>query len=379
MAPLEEQHVDNLNYRALNTDNVKESLVEHEIITNKQREKKLYKEVLTWLQSIDIARLIKKNYTTQAWERQKYADIHKDYAYYFLVQTWLAMLKYELPIDGEDGILTRWAIRQFEKDYGLGQDAWYAGKEVLKKLVSLLKTRNDMRRSSTTPLPPQTLNVSPAVIDTSKPYMAPLSLQIDTPATTPILDKTPSSENTKESITTAEKTAIAKINTYIAQIEKNHPGKKIPVTWKDFVKLAKRINIKRISPLILAAIASQETLMWMLRNEKRFGRYNVGCVDVPPWGKPKNFRQGMLLMWNHLKERYEAFKARYPSVEPTLKHITTNIWPDGKWYMPNQKNYQKPNPKWWWAYCGHDGIWGDLNYRKKVRKHYNKISSYDVA
>jgi len=47
MAPLEEQHVDNLNYRALNTDNVKESLVEHEIITNKQREKKLYKEVLT--------------------------------------------------------------------------------------------------------------------------------------------------------------------------------------------------------------------------------------------------------------------------------------------------------------------------------------------
>jgi len=87
-----------------------------------------------------------------------------------------------------------------------------------------------MRRSSTTPLPPQTLNVSPAVIDTSKPYMAPLSLQIDTPATTPILDKTPSSENTKESITTAEKTAIAKINTYIAQIEKNHPGKKIPVT-----------------------------------------------------------------------------------------------------------------------------------------------------
>jgi hypothetical protein len=47
MPPLEEHHVDNLNYRALNKHEVKASLVQHEIITNKQREKNLYKEVLT--------------------------------------------------------------------------------------------------------------------------------------------------------------------------------------------------------------------------------------------------------------------------------------------------------------------------------------------
>ena len=120
-----DQHIDNLKFPQLERKNIKDALVQKEIITAQQKESSLYKEVLKDLTPVQIAGLLEKNYQKNG-KFLSYNDIPKDYAYYFLTQTALAMLGYDCAIDGYDSPNLRTCVHQFESDHNLRVDAGFA-------------------------------------------------------------------------------------------------------------------------------------------------------------------------------------------------------------------------------------------------------------
>jgi hypothetical protein len=57
-----------------------------------------------------------------------------------------------------------------------------------------------------------------------------------------------------------------------------------------------------------------------------------------------------------LKDRVDEYQKVYGKEEyPWIKYLVENRWPDGKWFLSNQKNYKQPNEYRWdqapyWAY-----------------------------
>lgn len=120
-----EQYLDNLKFPQLERQQIKDALMKKEIVSVQQKETTLYKEVLKNLTPVQIAGLLEKNYQKNG-EFLSYNDIPKDYAYYFLTQTALAMLGYDCSIDGYDGPNLRMCVHQFESDHNLKVDAGFA-------------------------------------------------------------------------------------------------------------------------------------------------------------------------------------------------------------------------------------------------------------
>lgn len=134
-----EQYTDNLKFPQLERQQIKDALIQKEIVSTQQKESALYQEVLKNLSPKQIAQLIQKNYAGQQGKFLAYNKMPKDYAYHFLTQTALAMLGYDCSIDGYDGPNTRMCVHQFEIDHHLDVDEGFAGPQVFEKLAILLR------------------------------------------------------------------------------------------------------------------------------------------------------------------------------------------------------------------------------------------------
>ncbi len=165
------EYVDNLKFPQLDRNNIKDALVQKEIISAQQKESTLYKEVLKNLAPKQIAQLIQKNYTDKQGNFLAYNKIQKDYAYYFLTQTALAMVGYDCAIDGYDWPNMRMCVRQFEIDQKLPVDKGFAGPQVLSGLVRCLTTPHEQMTPIETQSPREVVSQKipqPPALDTAE-------------------------------------------------------------------------------------------------------------------------------------------------------------------------------------------------------------------
>lgn len=133
------EHQDNLSMSHLERQDRKMVIEQKILQESKSATKQVYKEVLSSLRPDQIGTLIKKNYWNEKTQQYlPFAQIQKDYAYNFLVQTALTMLwKKEIAIDADYWAQTTSAVKAFQNAHWLNPDgkAWPA---VLQKCVDLL-------------------------------------------------------------------------------------------------------------------------------------------------------------------------------------------------------------------------------------------------
>jgi hypothetical protein len=106
---------------------------------------------------------------------------------------------------------------------------------------------------------------------------------------------------------------------------------------------------------------SVEYLMAFMKNDSNYGTEWIAVDTKNPWnvwntdGWSKNkfstWQKWVDAVWKNLKRRIDEYKKTYwKSKTPTVMELANNIWPDGKWFLKWQKNYNKPNKKREWAY-----------------------------
>jgi len=107
--------------------------------------------------------------------------------------------------------------------------------------------------------------------------------------------------------------------------------------------------------------------MAIMKNDSSYGTAGVWANTHNPWnvwntdnGSTKDF--GTWEAWvdavaQNLKYRIEEYQKAYTGTYPTIKALADNVWPDGKWFLPDQGNYLKDNTQRMWAYMT-DKAWG---------------------
>ncbi len=133
------EHQDNLSMKHLERQDRK-MVIEQKVLKDIQKEKQqTYADVLKTLRPDQIWSLIKKNYFNEKTQQfLPYAQIHKDYAYNFLVQTALTMLWESTDIDADYWPKTKTAVQAFQRKNWLTSDG-QVWPDVLKLFIGLLK------------------------------------------------------------------------------------------------------------------------------------------------------------------------------------------------------------------------------------------------
>jgi hypothetical protein len=140
-------HKDNLSMKHLERQERK-VVIEKKILQDTKTETtQAYGEVLKTLRPDQIWMLLQKNYFNEKTNQfLPYAQIHKDYAYNFLVQTALTMLWVSTDIDADYWPKTKAAVEAFQRKHWLSPDG-QVWPDVLNVFI------NQLRRETKTPSP----------------------------------------------------------------------------------------------------------------------------------------------------------------------------------------------------------------------------------
>lgn len=136
------EHKDNLSFTHLERQE-RRSVIEQKLFNEtKIATRQAYRDILLSLRPDQVWTLITKNYLNPKTNQfQTYNEIHKDYAYNFLVQTALTMLLESTDIDADYWPKTKTAVQAFQRKHWLTPDG-QVWPDVLEKFVSLLHADN---------------------------------------------------------------------------------------------------------------------------------------------------------------------------------------------------------------------------------------------
>lgn len=124
-----------------------------------------------------------------------------------------------------------------------------------------------------------------------------------------------------------------------------------PLTWKMVINTSNKHEI--LPEYILAIMLNDSTLgtKWKWVRTKNPG--NVGNDDE--WNEREfaTWDDWVNAVGKNIKWRVDEFLKCYPDKKPLLSYLVKNSWPDGKGFLPGQKNYKKVNTDSYWAYMTH--------------------------
>ncbi len=109
-------------------------------------------------------------------------------------------------------------------------------------------------------------------------------------------------------------------------------------------------------------------LMAFMKNDSTYGtagawarHMNPGNVyNIRGYAKFNSRQEGMDAMGKNLRNRIDEYQKIYGNKRlPTAKELAENVWPDGKWFLSTQWNYNKDNTtQRLWGYMTQEG-WSD--------------------
>ena len=129
---------------------------------------------------------------------------------------------------------------------------------------------------------------------------------------------------------------------------------KSPITTDNIIESSKTYNMP--VEYIMAIIKNDSSYWTAWKWERTKNPWNVWNMDD---GSTKNFntwQEWLNAATKVLKDRVDEYQKVYGNEEyPWIKYLVENRWPDGKWFLSNQKNYKQPNEYRWnqapyWAY-----------------------------
>ena len=118
--------------------------------------------------------------------------------------------------------------------------------------------------------------------------------------------------------------------------------KNSPLTAEMIINTSKTHNV----PInYLMAIMKNDSTYWTAGKwSKTHNPGNVGNTDNGST-KDRGTREAWVdAVGKNIARRISEYQKIYGSKIPSIKELSQNQWPDGKWFLSNQWNYKKPNP-----------------------------------
>ncbi len=127
-----------------------------------------------------------------------------------------------------------------------------------------------------------------------------------------------------------------------------------PITTDNIIESSKTYNMP--VEYIMAIIKNDSSYWTAWKWAETKNPWNVWNMDDGSTKKFDSWQEWLNAATKVLKDRFDEYQKVYGKEEyPWIKYLVENRWPDGKWFLSNQKNYKQPNEYRWdqapyWAY-----------------------------
>ncbi len=152
---------------------------------------------------------------------------------------------------------------------------------------------------------------------------------------------------------------------------------KSPITTDNIIESSKTYNMP--VEYIMAIIKNDSSYWTAWKWAETKNPWNVWNMDDGSTKKFDSWQEWLNAATKVLKDRVDEYQKVYGKEEyPWIKYLVENRWPDGKWFLSNQKNYKQPNEYRWdqapyWAYmtakAGPESV---SNIAKNLRDQLNR-------
>ena len=150
-----------------------------------------------------------------------------------------------------------------------------------------------------------------------------------------------------------------------------------PITTDNIIESSKTYNMP--VEYIMAIIKNDSSYWTAWKWAETKNPWNVWNMDDGSTKKFDSWQEWLNAATKVLKDRVDEYQKVYGKEEyPWIKYLVENRWPDGKWFLSNQKNYKQPNEYRWdqapyWAYmtakAGPESV---SNIAKNLRDQLNR-------
>ena len=150
-----------------------------------------------------------------------------------------------------------------------------------------------------------------------------------------------------------------------------------PITTDNIIESSKTYNMP--VEYIMAIIKNDSSYWTAWKWAETKNPWNVWNMDDGSTKKFDSWQEWLNAATKVLKDRVDEYQKVYGKEGyPWIKYLVENRWPDGKWFLSNQKNYKQPNEYRWdqapyWAYmtakAGPESV---SNIAKNLRDQLNR-------